>query len=101
MDPVWETRWRHVADGYFYALLSLALVGVWFSIAASRTSFWVVPLTFAYFNVAHGILFPASARYHAPMIPFLALLAAIAIVRLSGSSLERGPDTAAAPRATG
>lgn len=102
MDPRSGARWTRVADAFFHAMLALACVGAWLSVAGSRSSFWVVPLAVAYFNVLHAFLLAGSARYHAPMVPLLAILAALALVRVwrrlaGGARLPQGvPGSGAA-----
>ena len=68
------------ADAYYYAILALAGLGAW--AVRRRPTAWILPLSVAYIAVLHGVLFVGDPRYHAPLYPVLALLAAEGCVRL-------------------
>ncbi len=75
LTPAWNRRCGLAADGYFYAVLLLALAGVrraWNTPPAAILFF-----TLGYFLVLHGVLFFGESRYHAPLIPILCLFAAL------------------------
>jgi 4-amino-4-deoxy-L-arabinose transferase-like glycosyltransferase len=63
------------ADLLFWALLALGLLGLPTCLRQPERSAWVVPLSLLYFTGLHVVLFPADPRYHAPMLPLLALSA--------------------------
>jgi len=80
MSERWEARWTAIADVYFFAILALATLGFVMALAPSRRRGVVVPLSVAYFNVVHVILFCGAPRFHSPFVPLLSILAALAIV---------------------
>jgi hypothetical protein len=85
----WKRRWAALANGYFYTVAAIALVGFVCSWSRGRRRAWVIPLTVAYFNLVHAFLFLGQPRYHAPLVPLFSLLAALALVR-AGEVLGRG-----------
>jgi 4-amino-4-deoxy-L-arabinose transferase-like glycosyltransferase len=68
-----------IANAYYFAVLPLGLLGLAMSLAPSHRRAWIVPLTFLYFHALHGLLFFGMPRFHAPLLPQLALGAGIAI----------------------
>ena len=80
MSARWEARWTAIADVYFFVILALSTLGFVMALAPSRRRGVVVPLSVAYFNIAHGIVFYGVPRFHAPFVPLLSILAALAIV---------------------
>lgn len=79
VGAAWDHRFARVADVYFYALLTLALAGLVLSLTSWRPRRWLLPLAFAYFQVLHGVIFIGAARFHAPLVPILAVLASVAV----------------------
>ena len=63
------------ADLMFWGLLCLGLLGAWQCLRQPDRTAWVLPLTLLYFTALHVALFPADPRYHAPMLPVLAVCA--------------------------
>jgi 4-amino-4-deoxy-L-arabinose transferase-like glycosyltransferase len=84
--------WKHLANGYYFALLALAATGVfaWLSIRDRRKL--VLVLLVGAWTALHLAFIPGS-RYHAPLLPLLALWAAAGIVvawdRVSGAVRSR------------
>jgi hypothetical protein len=68
-----------LADLCFFGVLTLAVLGLTrvFTPAARRGL--VVPLTPLFFVFAHGVVFWGDPRFHAPFVPMLAILAAVAL----------------------
>ena len=83
------------ADSWFAVMLVLALAGSVRAFAPSTGPAFAVPLTFLYLNVLIAVLFYGEPRYHANLVPFMAILAALAVDgrrrpwRLSGPPAER------------
>jgi hypothetical protein len=73
-----------VANAYFRTVLVLALGGLPFAFGAAHSAARILPLTLVYFTLLHGVVFFSSPRYHAPMVPVLCILAALALHRLGG-----------------
>lgn len=63
------------ADLMFWGLLGLGLLGTVHCLRQPNRTAWVLPLTLLYFTAFHVVLFPADPRYHAPMLPVLAVCA--------------------------
>jgi 4-amino-4-deoxy-L-arabinose transferase-like glycosyltransferase len=64
-----------IASVFFWVVCGLAMVGGW---ARRRdTGVQILIVTVGYFVVLHGVLFVGNPRYHAPLYPVLAVLAAI------------------------
>jgi 4-amino-4-deoxy-L-arabinose transferase-like glycosyltransferase len=74
---------KAVATGYWYAALLLALVGA--GLLVARTGlvglFHPTIVSWGYFTMLHAIIVSGD-RYHMPNVPFIALLAGLAIVEL-------------------
>ncbi len=72
---------RALSTGYWWGVLALALGGL--VILARRNGFWRMAfhpavLTWAYFAAVHGVIV-IQDRYHFPVIPSVAMLAAVAL----------------------
>jgi hypothetical protein len=90
--PLRDRALALLADGAFYAVLALALVGLRRTCKRRRPAALVLPLALAYVSVLHGVLFAGDPRFHAPLSPLLAILAASALLR---AELGEPPATAA------
>jgi 4-amino-4-deoxy-L-arabinose transferase-like glycosyltransferase len=64
------------SDVLFFALLALAAAGVPGTLARGGAGALALPLTVAYVMLLHGVLLYGEPRYHAPLLPVLAVLAA-------------------------
>lgn len=64
-----------LADLLFWALLVLGLLGLRTCLRHPDRTALVVPFGLLYFTLLHAVLFPADPRYHAPMLPLLAVSA--------------------------
>ena len=71
-------RWLDRAiDGWFFAVLALAVAGVRH---LRRGPAAIVPLVVAWLTLAHAVLFFGSPRFHHALLPALSLLAAAEVV---------------------
>jgi hypothetical protein len=74
-------RWLHrIVDGYYFAVLALALVGARHFLPRDGRGAVVLPLTVAWITLIHAVFFFGSSRLHVPLLPVLALMAAAEIV---------------------
>jgi 4-amino-4-deoxy-L-arabinose transferase-like glycosyltransferase len=75
VSEAWDARIAAAADAVFFAWLLLAAWGLrgCFGGPAERL---LLPLSLAYFLLLHGVLFTGDPRFHAPLYPVLAVLAA-------------------------
>ena len=85
-----------LADGAFYVLLALALLGLRRACSLRRPAGLILPFAFAYITLLHGMLFSGDPRFHMPLLPVLALLAASALLRVD---LAPGPSPSRAIQA--
>jgi hypothetical protein len=74
-----EGRLRRAANSYWYAMLTLASVGLLASWHRMRDSFVVLPMLLLAWSLTH-LLFFGDPRFHYPMASVLAILAARAAV---------------------
>ena len=65
-----------ISDLSFFLLLAFAAAGVPGTWARGGAGALALPLSVAYVLFVHGVLFYGEPRYHAPLLPVLALLAA-------------------------
>jgi len=65
-----------ISDLAFYLLLAFAAIGVPGTWSRGGAGALALPLTVAYVLFVHGVLFYGEPRYHAPLLPVLAVLAA-------------------------
>jgi hypothetical protein len=94
------TALKALSTAFWYAILLAALAGI--VVLARQTSAWAALLSgpvwlWAYFTGVHAVIVVGD-RYHMPAVPFVALLAALAVVAattrrparsaLSGRSLQ-------------
>jgi len=77
-------RWFDaLVDGYYFAVLALALVGTRHFLGGDRGAV-LLPITVAWFTLMHAMLFFGSTRFHHPLLPVLALMAAGELVAWTG-----------------
>ncbi len=76
-NPVWDRVLRHVADGYFFAMLGLGLVGACWTAGRCHRSALLLPLSIAYITLLHSILFFGDVRFHFPLLPIFSILAVL------------------------
>jgi 4-amino-4-deoxy-L-arabinose transferase-like glycosyltransferase len=96
-----DAKLAFVADAYFFTMLGLGVVGVIASIVGGGRDRWTLPLAAAYFQVLHGIVFHGAERFHAPLVPILAVLAAVAVAPLAVWIGSLGRDAIPADSAFG
>jgi 4-amino-4-deoxy-L-arabinose transferase-like glycosyltransferase len=87
----WRNRLSLLADGYFFTVAAIALVGFVYSWSRAWRRAWVLPLTVAYFHLVHAFIFLGQPRYHAPLVPLFSVLAALALAR-GGEAWGRGRE---------
>jgi hypothetical protein len=80
-DPRRDRALALLADVPFYAVLALALVGGRRAFSRRRPAALILPLSAIYITLLHGVLFAGDPRFHAPLLPVLAILAASALLR--------------------
>ena len=75
-----------LADAYYFGVLGLAVVGLRgvSSVPLAR----VLPFTIAFFSIVHGVLFFGEPRYHAPLVPIFAILAARGAARALATPVQ-------------
>jgi hypothetical protein len=74
-------RWLfRIVDGYYFAVLGLALVGARRFLPRDGRGAVAVPLTVAWVTAVHAVFFFGSARLHVPLVPVLPLMAAAEVV---------------------
>ena len=71
-----------IATGFFFLVCGLAMVGAW--VRRRDTGVRLLVLAAGYFVALHTLLFVGNPRYHAPLYPILAILAAV-----GGAALRR------------
>ena len=77
-------RWFDaVVDGYYLSVLVLALVGTRHFLVRDRGAV-LLPITVAWFTLMHAVLFFGNARFHHPLLPVLALMAAAELLAWTG-----------------
>lgn len=86
VGPTGVTLAKAVSTGWWYAVLGAAFAGI--VILARRSGLWTAILSapvwlWGYFTGIHAVIVVGD-RYHMPAIPFVALLAAIAVAKLTG-----------------
>lgn len=72
-----------INNGYWLACLFIGVVGVW--VLAREIGTWsalthIVFVMWAYFTAVHAVIV-VQDRYHMPSVPFIAVLAAVALVK--------------------
>jgi len=86
-----------VADAYLYVVAALALAGSWLVVRTRDMQAGLIVATIAYFTVLHSVLMPGHPRYHHCVLPFLTILAAVALNALArGVARRREPLRSAA-----
>ncbi len=76
------------ADWSFYAIFALALIAIPRTLSRQRPAAWILPGSLAYVTLLHGVLFAGDPRFHAPVAPLLALLAAATLLRADVTPFE-------------
>jgi 4-amino-4-deoxy-L-arabinose transferase-like glycosyltransferase len=79
-----------VSNAYYGLLMALAIVGApaWWAARRGRTVF-VAIMPIAYYTLLFAVLFIGSNRYHVPIVPYIAILAAVPISVLAGLAIEQ------------
>ena len=75
--------WGAVADSYYYSVLAVAFFGLAFWIRKSRGVHWLLWGPIVIYSLMWWFLFVGESRYHFPLLPLFALIAAIGLAALS------------------
>lgn len=92
MGDAFATRFRvavqrkivAVVDGYYLAVLALALLGARHFRPRDGAGAVAVPLTVVWVTLLHAVFFFGSNRFHVPLLPLLAVMAASELVTWAG-----------------
>jgi 4-amino-4-deoxy-L-arabinose transferase-like glycosyltransferase len=80
LSPGARRQLHRIVDGYYFAVLALALVGARHFLPRAGHGAVVLPLTVVWITIIHAIFFFGSSRLHVPLLPVLALMAAAEMV---------------------
>jgi 4-amino-4-deoxy-L-arabinose transferase-like glycosyltransferase len=80
LHPTTRRGLEGLVDGYFFAVLALALVGARHFLRPDDRRAALVPIAVAWLVLAHAVLFFGSPRFHHPLLPLLSLLAGAELV---------------------
>jgi len=83
--PRIDRMFSRIATLYFFALVPFALIGAVRAFRHSERNGLILPLTVLLFLLIHGFLVYGSPRYHAPLAPVIAILAAWGLPRFCGT----------------
>src|SRR5262249_34267852 len=83
MRPETQRNLFRVVDGYYLAVLALALAGARHFGPRAAPGAVAVPLAGAWVTLLHAVLFLGSARFHVPLLPMLSLMAAAEIMAVA------------------
>lgn len=75
--------WGVIADSYYYAVLAVGLFGLAFWIRKSRGVHWLLWGPIVIYSLMWWFLFVGESRYHFPLLPLFALIAAIGLAAWS------------------
>jgi hypothetical protein len=87
-------------------LLAAAAFGIPRAASRRRPAAWILPLAVLYVTALHGVLFAGDPRFHAPLLPAFAVLAAAALLRAEiaparyPASQSHAPERASESRRT-
>jgi 4-amino-4-deoxy-L-arabinose transferase-like glycosyltransferase len=82
--PDGQRRFFAVVDGYYFAVLILAVAGMRYFRPRDGPGAVALPLTVAWITLVHAIFFFGGNRFHVPLLPILSLTAAAAVVAGAG-----------------
>jgi 4-amino-4-deoxy-L-arabinose transferase-like glycosyltransferase len=82
LTAVWDRAWGSLADGYYYGILALAVLGLplWFS--RRRVDHLLLLVLIGYYTVLWSVVFVGESRYHMPVLPVLVIWAAASLTAL-------------------
>jgi len=88
--PLGAERLTNLSNAYYAAMMALAVVGTpaWLALRRGRTV-WIALVPIAYYTVIFGLVFIGNNRYHVPILPFFAALAAAPLAVLWGLVQEQ------------
>ena len=83
ISQVWAERWGIVSDAYYYAVIGVALFTLPFWLRRMRGQHLLLWGPLAAYSAMWAFLFVGEPRYHLPLLPIFALLAAIGLAAFS------------------
>jgi hypothetical protein len=84
MGPGGQRNLFRVVDGYYLAVLALALVGARHFRPRDGPGAVALPLAVAWMTLLHAVFFFGSSRLHVPLLPVLSVMAAAELVAWRG-----------------
>jgi 4-amino-4-deoxy-L-arabinose transferase-like glycosyltransferase len=89
LSAAWERAWGSLADGYYYVILALAVLGLplWFS--RRRVDHLLLLVLIGYYTVLWSVVFVGESRYHMPVLPVLVIWAAASLTALEARLRRR------------
>jgi 4-amino-4-deoxy-L-arabinose transferase-like glycosyltransferase len=79
LTAAWANRWGALSDTYYYAVIGAGLFGLPFWFQRFRGRHWLLLGPFLIYSAMWAFLFVGESRYHFPLLPIFALLAAIGV----------------------
>lgn len=95
LGRAWADRWGLLSDVYYYAVLGAAVLGLPFWVRRVQARHLLVLGPLAVYTAMWAFLFVGEARYHFPLSPLFALLAAAGLSAFAGGwgNLRRVPES--------
>lgn len=90
LSPARRPWFDALVDGYYFAVLALALVGTRHFLTRDRGAV-LLPIVVGWFTLVHGVLFFGSARFHHPLLPVLAVMAATELAAATRRKTHASP----------
>ncbi len=77
-------RLMALSNGYYFAILGLAIAGApaWLAMRRHRSDTMLLLAPIAYYTLLFGVFFIGTTRYHQPLLPLFVLLAAAPVALL-------------------
>ncbi|MDZ4278145.1 MAG: glycosyltransferase family 39 protein [Dehalococcoidia bacterium] len=82
LSESWEGRWGLFSDVFYYAVIGVAVITLPFWLRRMRAWHWLLLGPFLAYSAMWAFVFVGEPRYHAPLLPIFALLAAIGLAAL-------------------
>lgn len=97
MSAAWQDRWGDVANVYYYTVLGAMVLGLPFWLRRMDRRHVLLWGPFAVYTAMWAFIFVGEARYHFPLLPVFALLAAVGLTSFLQRILpaKEAPATAA------
>jgi hypothetical protein len=99
LSASWQERWGDVADVYYYTVAGAMVLGLPFWLRRMERRHVLVWGPFAVYAAMWAFIFVGEARYHFPLLPVFAVLAAIGIAAALGrvAAFRRGGGSPSPP----